>query len=294
VVEAGAGGPGWEGGFAELGEAFLKAFEDFAGLGIARRDGAAGAGVAALEIDLADFEADYAAFVFAEELIFPEGGDATYFQSGAKALAGFINGDTRKTLRRGAEPFGDGFEGGGGDDGGAASDGVVGKTVFGIADDDLLLEEDAEPFGGVLVGAGEGEGARGNFAAIAEDGEGDLAKVGGVVGADEMDGRRALAVDPFAVDGIEGPGAIEDQATGGADAGFGDGNGVERFDGVKADIDQLRGRLRRRHGESLAEESGKEAIVTATGVWLRYCHGPSTPARKRRGPPVGMTEAEKG
>jgi len=288
-----------------LGEAFLEAFEDFAGLGIAGRDWTTGAGITALEIDFADFEADYGAFVFAEELIFPKGGDPIYFQSGAKALADFINGDTLKTLRRGAEPFGDGFERGCGDDGRAAGHGVVGKTVFGIADDDLLLEENAEPFGGVFVGVGEGERACGDFAAIAGDGEGDFAKVGGVVGADKVDGGSALAVDPFAVDGIEGPGAVEDQAAGGADAGFGDGDGVERFDGVKTDVDEVRGDLRRRHGGSLAEESGKEAIVTATGVWLRSCYGPSipvkhagreirAPARKRRGPAVGMTEAEKG
>lgn len=58
------------------------------------------------------------------------------------------------------------------------------------------------------MGAGESEGTGGDFAAIAGDGEGDFAKVGGVVGADEVDGLRALAVDPFAVDGIEGPGAV--------------------------------------------------------------------------------------
>ena len=108
-----------------------------------------------------------------------------------------------------------------------------------------------------------------------------------------MDGRSALAIDPFAVDGIEGPGAVKDQAPGGADASFGDVDGIERFDGVKTDVEEVRGRLRRRHGESLAEESGKEAIVTATGVWLRSCRGPSDPARKRRGPAVGMTETEK-
>jgi hypothetical protein len=290
MVEAGAGGPGWESGFAELGEAFLEAFEDFAGLGIARRDGATGAGIAALEIYFANFETDYTAFVFAEELVFPEGGDAIYFQSGAKALAGFIERDAGESLSARGKPFvpqgkplGDGLERGGGDDGGAAGDGIVGKTVFGIADDDLLLKENAEPFGGVFVGVGEGEGARGDFAAIAGDGEGDFAKVGGVAGADEMNGGRALAVDPFAVDGIEGPGAVEGEAAGGADAGFGDVDGVERFDGVEADVDEVRGRLRRRHGESLAEESGKEAIVTATGVWLKSCHGPSTPAANGAG-----------
>lgn len=110
MVEAGAGGPGRQGGFAELGEAFLEAFEDFAGLGIAGRDGAAGAGIAALEIYFADFEADYATFVFAEELVFPEGGDAVDFESGAETLAGFVDGDARKALGRWPKPLRYGFE----------------------------------------------------------------------------------------------------------------------------------------------------------------------------------------
>ena len=110
MVEAGAGGPGRQGRFAELGEAFLEAVEDFAGLGIARGDGATGTWVAALEIDFADFEADYAAFVLAEELIFPEGRDTIYFQSGAETLSGFGCGDARKTLRRGSEPIGNRFQ----------------------------------------------------------------------------------------------------------------------------------------------------------------------------------------
>jgi len=41
-------------------------------------------------------EADYAAFVFAEELVFPEARDSIYFQSGAETLAGFVDRDARK------------------------------------------------------------------------------------------------------------------------------------------------------------------------------------------------------
>ena len=58
--------------------------------------------------------------------------------------------------------------------------------MFGVADDDLLIEEDAEPFGGVFVGPGEGERAGGNFAAIARDGEGDFSKPLELRRADEM------------------------------------------------------------------------------------------------------------
>jgi len=114
------------------------------------------------------------------------------------------------------------------------------------------------------VGAREGESAGGDFAAVAGDGEGDFAKVGGVAGADEVDGLGALAVDPFAVDGVEGPGAVESEAAGGADAGFGDVDGVEGFDGVEADVDEAGGDLRNGHGESLAEEK-REAVVSTVG-----------------------------
>jgi len=74
-------------------------------LGIARGDGATGAGIAALEIYFADFEADYAAFVFAEELIFPEGGDAVNFESGAETFAGFFHANAWKTLRGRPKPL---------------------------------------------------------------------------------------------------------------------------------------------------------------------------------------------
>ena len=236
---------------------FLEAVEVFPGERIARRDGATRAGIAALEIYFADFEADYAALVFAEELVFPESRHAVDFECGAEALADFVETDAGKSFGSCGEPLGNGLQGSCGDDGGAAGDGVVGKATFGVADDYLLVEKDAEPFGGVFVGAGEGEVARGDFAAITGDGEGDFAEVGGVVGADKMDGGCAFAVDPFAVDGIEGPGAIEGQAAGGADTRFGDGDGVERFDGVEANVNQVRGRLRRRHGESLTEEGSE-------------------------------------
>src|ERR1700676_1887921 len=100
MVEALAGRPGGEGGFAELGEVFLEGVEACAGVRISGRDRAAGAGIAALEVDRADTETDDAAFVFAEQLIFPEGGEGVaagdvrggivYFEAGAKAEAHFV------------------------------------------------------------------------------------------------------------------------------------------------------------------------------------------------------------
>ena len=85
MVEAGARGPWRQSGFTLVGEMFLEAFHGDAGERIARGDGATGAGIAALEMDFADLEADGATLVFAEELIFPEGGDATDLESGAEA-----------------------------------------------------------------------------------------------------------------------------------------------------------------------------------------------------------------
>jgi len=103
MVEAGARGPWGERSFAELGEAFLKAVERDAGEGIARRNGAARAGIAALEMDFADLEAHGAALVFTEELVFPEGGHAIYFERGAKAEANFVQGEA-------GEPFANGLK----------------------------------------------------------------------------------------------------------------------------------------------------------------------------------------
>src|SRR5271157_6267208 len=114
-------------------------------------------------MDFADLEADGAALVFSEELVFPKGGDAIDFESGAEAQADILDGEAGK-------PFADRLKRSGGDDGGTAGDGVVGKTARRIADEDLLLEEHAEPFSGVIVAVGEREGASGNAATITGDG----------------------------------------------------------------------------------------------------------------------------
>jgi len=220
VVEAGGGGPRGESGFAELREAFLKGFDGNAGVRIARRDRAAGAGIAALEAYFADGEADDAAFLFAEEAVFPEGGDAVDLESGAEAKAEVVDG-------KAGEPSGNGLERRGGDDGGAAGDGVIGKAAWGIAEDDLLLEENAEPFGGLFVGVGKGKVTWGDFAAVGWDGERDAGDIGRIAGADGMDERRPLAVHPFAVDRVEGPGAIEGETAGRGDVGFGDVDGIQ-------------------------------------------------------------------
>lgn len=259
VVEAGTGGPLGERGFAELGETFLETVERDAGEGIARGDGTTRAGIAAFEVDFAEGEADDAAFVFSEEAIFPEGGDAVDFESGAEAEANVVDGEARK-------PGGDSEKRCGGDDGGAVGDGVIGETAGRIADDDLLLEEDAEPFGGFLIVGWEGEGARGDFAAVGGDGEGDGSEIGGVGGADEMDDGSALAIDPFAIDGIESPGAIEGETARRGDAGFGDRDGIKRFDGMETDVGEFGSGGW--HGEILAEEE-KDCGVLGGIRWVR-------------------------
>jgi len=216
-----------------LGETLLEAVERDAGEGIARGNGAAGAGIAALEMDFADLEADGAALVFGEEPVFPEGRHAINFQRGAEAEADFVEGEAR-------EPFANGLERSGGDDGGAVGDGVVGKTAGGVADEDLLLEEDAEPFGGVFVALGERKRVHGNVAAVAGNRQSDTAQIGREGGADQVNGGSALAINPAAIHGIDRPGAVEREAAGRTDARLADDDGVERFDGMEAQIREAR------------------------------------------------------
>ena len=246
MVEAIAGRPSRQGSFAELGEGLLEAIEGDASEWIAGRDGATCARIAALESNFTNAETDNAALVLAKKMIFPESRDTVDFKRSAEAEANVIQGES-------GEPLADGLERGSGDDRWAIRDGVVGKSIRGIANEDLLLEENAEPFGGVLVGSGKIEGAGGNVAAIAGDGQGDAADVGGISRTNEMDGGSTLPVDPTAVDGKEGPGAVEMEPAGRADAAFGDRDGVERFDGVNADVGEGGGRGRMGHGKSLAE-----------------------------------------
>lgn len=85
VVESGGGRPWGEGGFAELREALLESVDGRAGVGIARGHWAAGAGVAAFKMNITNREADGAAFVHAEEAIFPEGRNAVNFECGAES-----------------------------------------------------------------------------------------------------------------------------------------------------------------------------------------------------------------
>jgi len=72
MVEAGFGAPRRDMRAAVIAKDFLEAGNDNSSVRVARGNGAARAGIAALEIHFADAEAHGAAFFRAEELIFPE------------------------------------------------------------------------------------------------------------------------------------------------------------------------------------------------------------------------------
>src|SRR5258708_29205739 len=176
MVEAGDGGPRRQSFAAQVAETLLESGEVGAGLRVARGDGAAGARVAALEVDFADAEAHDAALVFAVELIFPECGQVSVrargargvrsnvgtidFQGGAKTLS-------RAVERHAGKPIAHRLQRCGGNNRRPVGDGVVGKTFGRVADQDLLLEVNAEPFRGVFGAGGEGKRARRNVAATA-------------------------------------------------------------------------------------------------------------------------------
>src|SRR5271155_3999438 len=99
---------------ALLGEVLLEADQFGAGSRVARRDGAASAGIAAFKIYVANFEAHRAARVIAKEVVFPKRWDAVNLQVGAKTQAHVFRGER--------EPFRHRFKAGGRDDGRAASE----------------------------------------------------------------------------------------------------------------------------------------------------------------------------
>ena len=67
MVEAGGWRPRRKSFAAQIAETFLEAGKVGGGLRVACGNWAAGAGIAALEMDFADAEAHYAALVFAED-----------------------------------------------------------------------------------------------------------------------------------------------------------------------------------------------------------------------------------
>src|ERR1700758_1347161 len=84
MIEALERRPGGKCSAALLGEALLKTGKLGAGVRIARRDGTACAGIAALEMRVAHAKAHEILLVRCEKLIFPKRRDAIHFQRGAK------------------------------------------------------------------------------------------------------------------------------------------------------------------------------------------------------------------
>src|SRR2546421_2694743 len=106
MIEAGCGGPGRKGIAAHVAEFSREAEDFFAGARIARGNGAARAGMAALECDCADFETHGVIFVGTEEAVLPKCGDAVDFECGAETFARFVQ-------RNAGKPVAYSFEGSG-------------------------------------------------------------------------------------------------------------------------------------------------------------------------------------
>lgn len=219
VLEAVGVGPGRKMGAALLSETFLETDDVGAGLRIAGGDGAAYAWIAAFKSDFADMETNYTTKFRAEELVFPESWHAVELQSGAETQTGFSDSHAGK-------PIADGLERGRGDDGWAVGDEVVGDPGWIMANHDGVGQEFAEPSccGGGVSWKRE-RCARGPMAMV-WDGEGNGCEVGFVRGANQMQGGDAGGVDQTTIQGIDGPGAVELEAAGGADGGGGDFYGV--------------------------------------------------------------------
>ena len=179
MLEAVGVRPGREMCAALLSETFLKTDGVGAGVGIARRDGATDAGVAALKGDFADMETNDAAKFSAEELVFPEWWDTLELQSRTETQTGVGDGYAGK-------PFADGFERGRGDDRGAVGDEIVGDAGWIVANHDGVTQEIAEPFSRGSGVSRECECRVRDVTAVVWNGESNACEVGPVRGADQM------------------------------------------------------------------------------------------------------------
>jgi len=246
MVEASLRRPNREIGAPKIGEAFLEAWDDFSRVWIARRNRAARAGVAALEIHFANAEAHGTAFSFAKELIFPERRDTVDFERGAEALARFVD-------LHAIEQFAYSLQRCRGNDCRPVGDVVVGEALCGVTDGDGLLEKAGKPLGGRCGIAGEGECLSGNCPAISGNRQGDGADVWRECRANQVNRRGALAVHPLPIRGIERPGAVEFEPAARADTRFAHVRRVKRLDRVKTNVGEAGRWTGRNHGKILAE-----------------------------------------
>ncbi len=92
------------------------------------------------------------------------------------------------------------------DDGRSVGDEVIGNAGGIVADNYGLIEKFGEPFGGRNGVGWKCECGIGNGAG---DAKSDAGEIGGVGGANPVHGGNACGVDKAAVEGIDGPGAVE-------------------------------------------------------------------------------------
>jgi len=258
MLEAVSVRPGRQMGAPLLREMFLKADDVGAGVRIACGDGAADARVAAFKSDFADVETDYAAKFSPEELVFPEWRHTIELQSGAETQTGFREGHA-------GEPFADGLKRRRGDYRWAVGDEIVGNTGGIVANHDGVAQIFGEPIGGGDGVIGERECGDRNVATVTWNGEGDAGEVRRIRGANQVQRCDAGSGNQSAVEGIDGPGAVELEAAGGAYWGGGNFYGVERFDGMDLDAGQARKYWLRFHAITLTEW-GEPSRVMRDGV----------------------------
>src|SRR5258708_17480525 len=129
VVESRFGAPRRDMRAAVIAEDFLEAGNDLSCARVARRNGAARAGITALEIHFANAEAHGAALFLAEESIFPERRYTINFERRAEALARFVDVHTTKEIANSLQTRG-------GNNCWAVGDGVIRKSFGAIADGD--------------------------------------------------------------------------------------------------------------------------------------------------------------
>ena len=263
---------------AIVGEKPLKGRNDRSSLRIARRDGTAHAGIAALELHFADAKRHENVLIRGEKLIFPKGRDAVDFQRVAKTQPHVAQG---KSGEQGCNCL----ERSGRNDRRTVGDGVIGEAFGSIAHGDRLVEKSAKPLRCVHRAAGELESFRGSAAAVGY-GKGNGAEVRCVSRPNQVNGSGALPVHPLAVRRIQGPGAVEFQPAARPDTRFLDLHGVKRLDRVQLNDGKPRRHRRGFHGQILAKLSGQEGPAEAS-LWKfnpRRETGPGPHAQERRRP----------
>ena len=105
-----------------------------------------------------------------------------------------------------------------------------------MANHDGVAQVIGEPFGGRGGVIGERECCDRDVAWVTWNGNGDAGEVRSVSGANQVQPWDPGGGDQSAVEGIDGPGAVELEAAGGAYCGGGNFYGVEGFDGMDLDV----------------------------------------------------------